>query len=289
MARCGHIRRATALALMVAAAGCAGPSGSVSPGNVSPNEATPTVAPAVTPGQVTTIAEPLRPGQFALTTTDDGAVRGEPSDLVPVIDRIAEGLEVYVLEGPLMADGRRWYRVQYPTTAGPYRFGWVRDPSDTTLLHPFTEAACPIVPDGTPWSGGVPHLSGGHPEWVRSCMTGRELTLGPVIAGRNPSPLASDRGEPAWLATEPSIVVYGVGGPAGDSGFLGVHADPALAGGIPLEQWLDVTGHFDDPRAGSCRRTVDASAPLESAEESALWCRQQFVVTAVRDTAPPAP
>ena len=47
-----------------------------------------------------------------------------------------------------------------------------------------------------------------------------------------------------------------------------------------------VTGHFDDPAAAGCQRTLvgdDArSLSAESPEEQVLRCREQFVITAIQ-------
>jgi len=90
------------------------------------------------------------------------------------------------------------------------------------------------------------------PQWLANPTT-NQLFL---------TPIASDfwGGQP--VVTHPSLVI-----------------DPAWAG-----RWIEVTGHFDDPAATSCRYTPP---PAEDEFYSGrLWivetCRQQFVVTSVR-------
>ena len=60
---------------------------------------------------------------------------------------------------------------------------------------------------------------------------------------------------------------------------LGNQIDPSWSG-----TWLEVTGHFDDPRATACRWIPDADtfAYYSGARQTIESCRQQFVVTRVR-------
>jgi hypothetical protein len=62
--------------------------------------------------------------------------------------------------------------------------------------------------------------------------------------------------------------------------------DPALAdkltGSLDGDSpWVEVTGHFDDPRAVDCRATANPSEyPFYLGHAEAVrTCRQQFVVT----------
>jgi hypothetical protein len=70
--------------------------------------------------------------------------------------------------------------------------------------------------------------------------------------------------------------------------------DPALVSSVNIGPgsnpgWVEVTGHFDDPRAADCRTTptpAEYSFYLGQAE-AVRACRQQFVVTAVEMVAAP--
>ena len=74
---------------------------------------------------------------------------------------------------------------------------------------------------------------------------------------------------------------------ADDCFWVFVHIRPGsgVAFTVP-ERWVEVTGHFDDPVARTCRwdgHTNDPVAPQRAVET----CRDAFVVTAVRDAAQP--
>jgi len=53
----------------------------------------------------------------------------------------------------------------------------------------------------------------------------------------------------------------------------------------PLARWLEVTGHFDDPQAASCRWTPTLADEYwyRGADDIVDGCRARFVVTAVRE------
>ena len=73
-----------------------------------------------------------------------------------------------------------------------------------------------------------------------------------------------------------------------DCVFVFVHVDPAsgLTLGRP-ERWVELTGHFGDPAAASCRGSVEIGDPVLSRDEAVEYCRQKFVATSVREI--PAP
>jgi hypothetical protein len=71
-------------------------------------------------------------------------------------------------------------------------------------------------------------------------------------------------------------------------------ADPALDSAVNLGPgsspgWVEVTGHFDDPRATECRAAPAATAYSYylGQAEAIRTCRLQFVVTAIETVAEP--
>ena len=95
---------------------------------------------------------------------------------------------------------------------------------------------------------------------------------------------AYGNGMPAWLATPGANQLALSPIKAFDGYWNSVVLDPAL----PKDStwagaWLEVTGHFDDPRAQACRLTLSTDDELYYAGRQSVvdGCRQQFVVTAV--------
>ena len=73
------------------------------------------------------------------------------------------------------------------------------------------------------------------------------------------------------------IVVYAQ--PGRPNGLL-VHLHPDLEmelSAVPVESWLIVQGHFDDPAAKDCRKLANGEAVVDPAFVEA--CRQEFVAT----------
>jgi hypothetical protein len=99
-------------------------------------------------------------------------------------------------------------------------------------------------------------------------------------------------GEPAWLADEPTLMLWSAVGPAAEGFQLPVHLDPSSAVMVASDLLSDregsvvrpvhVTGHFGDPAAESCRRSPRLTGFLPMSEqEQRGWCRQQFVMEQV--------
>jgi hypothetical protein len=104
-----------------------------------------------------------------------------------------------------------------------------------------------------PWGVGG-YASGIVPSWLGEGLTGNALWLKPRGAD---GCVADDDCQFAFLHVQP-----GVG--------------PSLA---PLERWVRVTGHYDDPLSTTCywNRVNDPKTP----EQSVAACREAFVVTTV--------
>jgi hypothetical protein len=104
----------------------------------------------------------------------------------------------------------------------------------------------------------------------------------------------SDGIEPAWLGESMSeLVIWLKPHPAdgcptdADCVWEWVHVKPSS--GVSLgttERWVELTGHYRDPAAGSCHYAQAGVNPNLIADPLA-WCASHFVVTAVRDI--PAP
>jgi hypothetical protein len=82
-----------------------------------------------------------------------------------------------------------------------------------------------------------------------------------------------------WLAVDDATDAYGFTGPFYPVAVPPVHeaAFEALHG-----RWLEVTGHFSDPIADTCRVTMGDPSVAPTAEQAIEICRTVFVVTGIK-------
>jgi hypothetical protein len=236
----------------------------------------------------------LGPNAFARVVAARVNVRTEPGLDAPIFEigevdapafpavlGTAGGSEhVFVLEGPVAADGFDWYRVAPITydefeTLGPLFIGWMAagDGADPWLV---VENPCPVGPitlaDLTYTSTTT--------NWATrlGCFRGQALTL----RGWYPE-LPEGIGFDGPCYAEPDTLVC--------SGIHDIrplemsYADERNANRlvfavipeseivIPLRgQWIEITGHWDDPAAALCPTDTDLGT---------LSCRMVFVVTSI--------
>lgn len=236
----------------------------------------------------------LGPDAFAHVVAGSVNVRTEPGLDAPIVEigvpdaparpavlGTAGGSEhVYILEGPVAADGFDWYRVAPITyegieALGPEFIGWMAagDGADPWLV---VENPCPVGPitlaDLTYTSTTT--------NWATrlGCFRGQALTL----RGWYPE-LPEGIGFDGPCYAEPAFLVC--------SGILDIrpiemsYADERNANRLvfavtpesgivipPREQWIEITGHWDDPAAALCPTDTDLGT---------LSCRMVFVVTSI--------
>jgi hypothetical protein len=209
-----------------------------------------------------------------------------------VIDpvRLSTPTLLFIVDGPVMADGYDWYLVQpfepelgdVPTD---WTFGWVaagdRTGAEAWIAPAALECPRPTVDD-------IRRMA---PEARLACFGDEQLALegrfGGCFAGMTP----------VWLQVHGCALLPLDPIPAGspDPGHLGLRFVDTIQ--IPHDQpgaFITVRGHFDDPRANSCGWGDDAffeesggvgPTPSPKPEEVILWCRTEFVATdiTVRD------
>ena len=234
----------------------------------------------------------LAPGTYARATRDDLTIHREAGS-PKVVSTLYAGEWLLTVSTPTELDGMSWIRVQY----GDGSFGWIGvDPDDP----PF-EAVEPECPDGPADRALEVH------EVVSMTLAERLLCFGDDTITLSPvtwRSLATDNpygGEPAWLADEARLQLYGHGGWEREAP-LPAHLDPdgrvALAG----EGWAAIRGRFDHQASSACVRQIDigglgivdeeafiAELVPVAREDGVLWCRQQFVITEVTPIAAPEP
>jgi hypothetical protein len=242
---------------------------------------------------------------IATAVTNDLRVRSRPevSDastlLTPLLQK---GRRVFVVDGPVAGSGYDWYQVRPlpgPDTTsdlGGYDldedvpFGWVAQASKEG--EPWLAGgsfACPPPPtaDGVGFFGTL-ELEG------LSCLGDTPVTVRGVLLARDGGcPPGDPPIEPAWLNNSTcEVALFSIGSlaevdVAGFDVALGPSVElPSVGNSADSPDTYDaeITGHFDDPAAQTCRRAssgngVDAAM---TADEIVLNCRATFVVTALR-------
>lgn len=244
----------------------------------------PATRPDVTPGPATTpialapgsLAEVLPPGvTFFLTPDPNG----------DMLSDLPRGGRVWIVDGPTRVGDQDWYRVQWqPTPIYDAIPGWMPATLDG---HPVVQPTEPRCPAALPTAADVVGLI---PAERLACFGSGPITLGPVALRSTSGKTAEATGTPTWLADSATIALFGTAGPDGAELPLLVRADPSV-GQLPVDGWVEVTGHFDDPAAAACTRMwagsqADSTSP-ETPAEQRLVCREQFVISQYRVVAAP--
>jgi hypothetical protein len=231
----------------------------------------------------------LGPDAVGRVVTSDLVVRSLPeiSDASTILEpHLDEPTLLYVVAGPVSANGYGWYQVQpfgmhyLDFMAGPPPFGWVAEASRGG--EPWIAAATIDCPE--PDIDALRAMS----TFARlACYGDRELTVDGTVGGcfaGDPIP----GGPHYFFETTGCFLVpegYQAGAVTPDPGGLPMRFTGAVDVPYPpADTPITVTGHFDDPGAVTCEAGEGGSGNLPSPMDRAqvvLWCRAQFVVTEV--------
>lgn len=201
-----------------------------------------------------------------------------------LVGKTTRNQQVYVLDGPVEADGLSWYLVA-PTDGdhfvAPQFSGWMAagDGVDAWLVE--DELPCPggdveladITYTAASWAVRI------------DCFAGRRLTL----RGWFPS-LPADWMSPEGCGLEPVFLRCGPGAimpvemdllDPRNVNRLDFALDPASGLSMPGgDQWIMLTGRFDHPAAAAC--TLEVESPIKDAYDlNVLSCRLIFVADEV--------
>lgn len=238
-------------------------------------------------------------------TADALTLRAEPGIGAAVLARLPAGQTAFVLAGPQITDGLPWYHLSglgLPYGSGctepapgetltcPAWIGWVAaaDEAGAAWMEP---APAPACPEGPPTIVSVTEMA----YTMRLiCYDAQDMTFRgfwpalPEDAGLGGSCPAS--GAPiGWLVCQSinsAMLAADETEGAGGGGRLALNLVPGSGLAMPSRgQWVEVTGHFDDPAAQECASAADLMA--QDPSELVFTCRLQFVLSAV--TAAPAP
>ncbi len=232
----------------------------------------PTPAPVAGPVQ-------LQVGGLARMIDPTGYLYGTPDFTKgDTLSGVRASQRMYVLAGPQTMNGTDWYLVQWPPARSYVPvLGWLPVKVDGRPQAESVQPSCPAsatLADLVAMAWGERLL----------CFGNQPLTLSGVVAGEHPADLEVT-GAPTWLAVDSALRLYDADGPSGLGGSMPIHVDPSSGVSVPTGSLLDVTGHFDDPAAGSCTRAfVDPQSMglvVEDPSAQVLRCRENFVVTEV--------
>ena len=202
------------------------------------------------------------PGQAALPVAIDAALR--------------RGDQVFIVDGPVRADGSDWYLVRAIEGLASGSFGWVAatSPAGAVWIDDRDSSTCPTLPGDALRLGVLPE------ELLVHCFGGAELAFELEANVYCLSPQAGSLEvpvEPAWFSPR----CGSLSGDACGSCDIPLAVDPQF-GALPREDhalW-SFSGHFDDPAAASCGPVVGTVDALTLAS-IVLRCRTTFVLTSL--------
>lgn len=287
-------------------------------------DATPTVQPTLSsqptdrpPSSTTPTGSPgppeaLRIDTIAVTLVDDLSVRDGPSTSGARLGVLGPaGEAVFVVSGPVAADGHDWYQLASVWEPSPSVCEPAPEPS--LRCHDWFGWAAGKGASGEPWLAPRPDNCPAHPldtsaylslapQERLACFGDQPWTLraymAPEAGGRGG--LSPYRIDPAWLDGWGAVIFPQPEESELDgSSALFMHVHPALGkcdfGGRNAEcpfaalagQWVEITGHLDDPAASSCVAILNDWAvgldidPPPERDSAVVQCRSAFVATGV--------
>ncbi len=270
--------------LLLSACGSAGVSISLSPSSSGPLANQPAAAPSATaeatPSATTRVVGALATDGIAEVVTNDLVVRSLPeiseeSIMDPV--RLSDGKLLFVLDGPVTADGYDWYQVSpFDATLsdiadGSPRLGWVAAGGDGEEWIAPWSADCPEASVTALRYTPLPLLVG--------CFGDRELTLEGELG--DCTHIVPGTVSPDWLTTT-FCILYEDNYSGGLVGPFTFHLPPEdFEVHEGKGQQVRITGRFDHPSAQTCEHHPLEDEEPEPPELVVLGCRGRFVVTEI--------
>ena len=216
----------------------------------------------------------------AQVVTTDLVVRSSPgvgaeSEIYP--ERLNEPMRVFVVDGPVRADGFDWYLVDpmyicVDVCLERPRFGWVAEAGkDGETWIAAATIDCPAPhPDSLGWLSTGERLA---------CFGNAPLTLDGTVGDCYAAETPVAWKQRSCVLLPPNYVLRDT-----FERFLSLYA----ADGVQIPRTgtdVRVIGHFDDPMAETCavlaNPAPDFGLPPVPAEQAVLSCRGDFVVTSI--------
>ncbi|HYI67404.1 MAG TPA: hypothetical protein VEW95_10805 [Candidatus Limnocylindrales bacterium] len=270
-----------------------------SPGGSSTSPADPSIPVASASGSSGT---GFTSDEIVATAVDALTLREAPGLEGDVQWRLPEGTPGLVIAGPVQVDGLAWY--QLSGMGLPYASGCITPEPGELLECPAwlgwmaadAEDGTPyLVPAAAPPCAEPPHtivsLSERQYTLRLICFDSEPLTFrawwpeAPDDAGLGGACSASET-DVGWLVCQ-NLNDNRLGADPSEPGDrFTVSLDPASGVEMPERgQWIEITGHFDDPAAQRCGDVAEQMSSDPGA--LAFDCRLQFVLSAVAPTAAP--
>jgi hypothetical protein len=195
-------------------------------------------------------------------------------------------VRVFIVDGPVLADGYRWFQVQPYARDQRLPFGWIAGASRDGVawveeLRLGCDAVAPsaeVLVSGEPLEHLFCSLAG---ETPRTLPPGPDIAIEGVVY----CTFADDHW--GWLSGPEWIDQRGYCELRTNGAAARLPGRPMMellegATSLPLEGRYAIVGHFDDADARTCRGDgFDGTEPPDPAEV-VLQCRTYFVVTQVR-------
>ncbi len=298
---------ASVLAIVLLTRGDGTPAGS---GEPSPETSSPAASFSASPGESSSPGASasdspgagFSPDAIVATAVDALTLRATPGLEGDVEWRLPEGTLGFVIGGPAEADGLTWY--QLSGMGLPYASGCVTpEPGELLECPAWIGWLAAEAEDGTAYlASAEPPPCAEPPPTIVSlseqpytlrliCFDSEPLTFTawwpevPDDAGLG-GECAASASDVGWLVCQ-NLNDNGLGADDTESGDrFKVTVDPASGVTMPERgQWVEVTGHFDDPAAQDCGQAAEAMET--DAGELVFNCRLQFVANAVVVTTAP--
>lgn len=311
---------ATAFALGLLLAACAGTETGESPPQATaaasespastPREsatpASPTTAPSASPD------EALGPDTLATVTGEGLAVRADASTGSERIAVLSASERIYLVEGPVAADGFEWFRVapagdrwpdldcSQPTETSIHcanELGWAAavTPDGERYMQTF-DPGCPAELDTEAYLAfqATQRLAcAGDAQWRLVAY------MAPETEGRGCFPVWLT--DPFWLDGSCSFLFPQPIESRFDSdtriqAFVPPELGQCSFDGCPFDElkgsWVEIVAHLDDPAAESCTTVLsesigEAPYPPPGPQLTIFNCRTRLVIDEVQETAPP--
>ena len=233
--------------------------------------------------------EGISAGLHAKTIEPNVRVRTEPGlgdDSTKLVPLLAEGARFYILDGPVEASGYDWFYVRtngHDEEGRAFPDGWIAAGKDGEAWIKPIKLECPATPTN------IDALRKLASEYRLSCFSGVDITINARVEQTGFECAPYDAIQPARffgcttefhhnLAALNSIHRF-------DEFALAPDVEPiAAAPRSPPEMWptVELTGHFDDPEAKTCRNTSNETDVYLQAITK-LHCRNIFVITSMHE------